>query len=107
MPPIRLPSDRSRAGRTAVIAPIALLGYACAGLLVGLCVLATLPGRSLRVWGVTALLGAVAGLVGGVAGAVVLDVRATAFYCLHGWVPAIAVASILLALWRSVAPRRA
>jgi hypothetical protein len=89
-----------------VIGPLALLGYAAAGLLAGVCVLATLPGRSLRTRGITALLGVSAGLLGGVAGAVVLDIQAAAFFCPHGWASAIAAAAVVLASWRAVAPGR-
>lgn len=81
-------------------------GYAVAGLLVGVAVVATLPRRPVVVWAVTALLGAAAGAIGGLSGAVLLDVQCGEFFCPTGWVPAIAVAAVLLALWRSVAPRR-
>jgi hypothetical protein len=85
---------------------LALAGYAAAGLLVSVCVVVTLPRRPLAVWGITALLGAVAGLIGGVTGGLVLDIRPTAFFCADAWAPAIAAAAILLGLWRVVAPSR-
>jgi hypothetical protein len=85
----------------------AAAGYAAAGLLVALCVVATLPRRSFAAWGVTALLGGIAGLVGGLLGGLVLDVRPTEFFSPDAWAPAIVVAAILLAFWRVVAPPRA
>ena len=85
---------------------VAAAGYAAAGLLVALCVVATLPHRPVAAWGVTALLGALAGLAGGLLGGLVLDIRPTAFFTPDAWAPAIAVAAILLAFWRLVAPPR-
>jgi hypothetical protein len=87
--------------------PASVGGYAVAGLLVAVAVMATLPHRRMVVWGVTALLGATAGALGGVSGAALLDVQCGEFFCPTGWVPAIAFAAAFLALWRSVAPRRA
>jgi uncharacterized membrane protein YeaQ/YmgE (transglycosylase-associated protein family) len=84
----------------------ALTGYAAAGLLVALCVVATLPHRRFTAWSVTAVLGIVAGVVGGLAGGLVLDVRPDTFFSLDAWAPAIAGAAVPLALWRAVAPPR-
>jgi hypothetical protein len=83
---------------------LALAGYGAAGLLVSVCVVATLPRRPIAVWGITGLLGAVAGLIGGVAGGMVLDIHPTRFFCADAWAPAIGAAAILLSLWRTVAP---
>lgn len=84
----------------------ALTGYAAAGLLVALCVVATLPHRRFAAWSVTALLGVVAGSIGGLLGGLVLDIRPDTFFSTDAWAPAIAGAAIPLALWRAVAPGR-
>jgi hypothetical protein len=85
---------------------LAVAGYATAGLLVSLCVVATLPRRPVAVWAVTMLLGLVAGVLGGVLGALALDVRPTTFFHPDGWAAAIGAATVLLACWRAVAPPR-